>query len=565
MKTPALLEPARRAWRSLFAPQEDARIGAWVFLRALGLINALAFVSLWVQIEGLIGPNGILPCGEHLAALRKFYGSSVYWNFPTLCWLSSSSAMLHGLCACGTLLAGLLFFNIAPALCLPLLWACYLSLVTAGQEFLGFQWDNLLLEAGLLAIFFAPLRLRPDRRNSPAPARMSVFLIRWLLFRLMFQSGMVKLISGDPTWWSLTALEVHYQTQPLPTWVGWHFHHLPAWFHYVSAVVLFAIELGVPFLILGPRSFRRVAFFPLVFLQFLIALTGNYGFFNLLTVALCVPLLDDGFWPVFIRKAFVNRDPPPRPSPARGEGDVATGVVSPASSRGGPESAAAAAVSLPPCGGGSGGVDRPAALSPTRAWPAWVLGPFALLALALTTLELCPALGLRPEWPWAVETCGAAFAPLRSFNGYGLFASMTTQRLEIELEGSADGRTWRAYAFPWKPGDLKRAPAFCEPYMPRLDWQMWFAALGGYTQNRWLLLTEKRLLEGSREVAGLFEGDPFPDAPPKYLRAVLYDCRFASEDARAREGLWWTRKPLGLYSPVLELRDGRLIEAGAPE
>jgi hypothetical protein len=278
-------------------------------------------------------------------------------------------------------------------------------------------------------------------------------------------------------------------------------------------VVLYAIELGVPFLLLGPRHFRRAAFFPLIFLQVLIALTGNYGFFNLLTVALCVPLLDDGFWPGFIRKAF-----------ERPEGTEA----------------------------------KP------RAWPAWVLGPFAALALVLTSLESCPALGLYPEWPWAVRTFGLAFAPLRSFNGYGLFANMTTQRLEIELEGSDDGRTWKAYAFPWKPGDLKRAPAFCEPYMPRFDWQMWFAALGTYEQNRWLLRAEKRLLEGSPEVAGLFESNPFPDAPPKYIRAVLYDCRFASGDEHAREGVWWTRKLMGLYSPALELRDGRLVEAGMP-
>jgi hypothetical protein len=286
----------------------------WVFLRSLGVIYLIAFVSLWAQIMGLIGRNGILPAESAMAAMRRgadaqHFGLERYHLVPTLCWFKATDGFLKFQCAAGTALAVLLIVGIAPAPCLFLLWLIYLSLATVCQDFLGFQWDILLLETGFLAIFLAPLQLWPGLSRAAPPSRLVLWLLRWLLFKLMFESGCVKLLSGDPAWRSLTALRFHYETQPLPTWIGWYAHQLPAWAQAASAVVMFGIELFVPFLIFAPRRLRQWACLTLVFFQMLIFLTGNYCFFNLLTIALCLLLLDDAalraFLPERLREALL--------------------------------------------------------------------------------------------------------------------------------------------------------------------------------------------------------------------------------------------------------------------
>jgi len=276
----------------------DYFLTRWIFLRALGVIYLIAFVSLWIQISGLIGHDGILPADQYLSAVTQHCDArgialDRYYFWPTLCWFSASDGFLHFLCAAGSVLAGLLIIGIAPAPCLALLWLLYLSLVTVGQDFLGFQWDNLLLETGFLAIFFAPRQWLPRLPTETCPPRVLLWLLRLLLFKLMFSSGCVKLASGDPTWRQLTALTYHYQTQPLPTWIGWYAHQLPVRFQEFSCAMMFAIELGAPFLIFAPRRLRFLGGAALACLQILILLTGNYTFFNWLTLALCLLLLDD--------------------------------------------------------------------------------------------------------------------------------------------------------------------------------------------------------------------------------------------------------------------------------
>src|SRR5438128_497586 len=266
------------------------------FLRALGLVFLIAFVSLWVQIDGLIGSGGITPVAEFLPAARAQLGNHALSILPTLCWLNSSDAFLHFLCGGGVLLSLLLIFGIAPALSLVGLVAFYLSLTIAGQTFLSFQWDILLIETGFLSIFLAPWRLWPKRGTDPPVSRAAIFLLKLLLFKLMVMSGMVKLSSGDDSWWDLTALDYHYWSQPLPTAIGWWADQSPEWFKKFSVAFSLVVEISVPFFLWAPRRLRLIACALLIFLQLTISATGNYNFFNLLTIALCLLLIDDSIW-----------------------------------------------------------------------------------------------------------------------------------------------------------------------------------------------------------------------------------------------------------------------------
>ena len=472
-------------------------VSAALFLRLLGLIFLIAFLSLWTQIDGLAGSRGILPIAELLSAIPERIGAARFWFLPTFCWLSAGDTALHLQCAAGVVFSALLAFGILPALSAAAATAMYLSLSVAGQAFLSFQWDFLLVEAGFLAIFLSPLSLRLHF-GAAGPSRLALFLVRWLVFRLNFGSGVVKLASGDPAWRSLTALDYHYQTQPLPPWTAWYAHWTPHGVHAASAAALFLVELVIPFFVFGPRRLRHAAFLLLVLLQAAIAITGNYAFFNLLTMLLCVPLLDDEALARWRRSS-------------KAPGGAARG----------------------------------------RRWPRAVMWSVAALLLLCGTLELSASFG-ELRWPAPFLAVARAVSPLRIVNGYGLFAVMTTRRPEILVEGSADGVAWKPYEFRWKPGDVFRRPGFVAPHQPRLDWQMWFAALGSFEQDPWFARFLEKLLEGSPSVLGLLARNPFPAAPPRFVRARLWDYRFSDPAERRRTGAWWTRRELGPYGPELE-------------
>jgi lipase maturation factor 1 len=488
----------------------------WVFIRAVGLIYLCAFLSLGMQIFGLIGHDGILPAAEFMDHARtqldqRGIGLSRHWMLPTLCWVSASDPFLKFLCGAGVAMSVLVVFDIMPAVSLFLLWLVYLSLATVCRDFLGFQWDSLLLEAGLLAIFFAPPQPLPGLRRAGPPSRTVLWLLRWLLFRLMFESGVVKLAAGDENWLKLRALNFHYQTQPLPTWIGWYAHQLPASVQQGCVAFMFIIELAVPFLIFAPRRLRSVGCALLLLLQVVIFLTGNYCFFNLLTMALCVVLLDDRLLVKFL--------------PAKWPGRIlktaeATEAVEKKSPRG---------------------------------WPVWVTIPVAVVILLLSVPQVFYAAGMTRDLPGYPTLAGWA-EPFRSVNGYGLFRVMTTRRMEIVVEGSNDGQHWLPYEFKYKPGDVKRRPGFVAPHQPRLDWQMWFAALSDYRENPWFVNFCARLLQGSPEVIKLLEHNPFPNAPPKYIRAEAYEYRFTNFQERRATGAWWHREFEGEYLPVISIR-----------
>ena len=487
------------------------------FLRAVGLIFLIAFVSLWVQIDGLIGSNGITPVREFLPAARAQLGGHALSILPTLCWLNSSDAFLHFLCGGGVALSLLLIFGVAPALSLFGLVAFYLSLAVVGEPFLDFQWDILLIETGFLSIFLAPWRLWPKRGIDPPVSRAALFLLKLLLFKLMLMSGVVKLTSyqflenpAEDTWWNLTALDYHYWSQPLPTVIGWFADQSPLPFKKFSVAFCLVVEIIVPFFIWAPRRLRLFACGLLVFLQIMIAATGNYCFFNLLTIALCLLLIDDAVW-------------------RRQRGALQTN-------------------------GGTRAV--------VSHYFADRLSIYAAAIVIVFTLPLNAQLiysAFKPEakWPRLLGSVYARAESLRIVNGYGLFRVMTRDRREIVIEGSADGLDWKPYEFKWKPGDVMRAPGWCAPHQPRLDWQMWFAALGSYRQNPWLVQTVICLLHGEPEVIALFEQNPFPQSPPRYVRATLYRYRFTTMQKHRETGAWWKRSELGEYLPSVSLEDVR--------
>ncbi len=493
-----------------------------IFLRALAIIHLIAFVSFWTQLPGLIGPHGILPAADYLAAARAQLGSAAFFRLPTLCWLFGATTFLHVLCAAGVVLSLLLFFGVAPVAALALLWSAYLSLVNVGQIFLGFQWDALLLETTLLAIFVAPRSLLP-RWRPVEPPRLAHLLLLWLLFRLMFLSGVVKLSSGDPTWRALTALTFHYETQPLPNPLAWFLHQLPATAHRAACAGMFVIELAVPFLLFAPRALRHLAAVLLAAFQLAILLSGNFAFFNLLTIALCLLALDDALWIAVLRKCHLLNDTSPLLSS---------------------ESPKAQCHLID---------DTPGAASVVGRWLRR-LGFVAAAGVLVYTALFALLSSSRGRWSAWFSPVVNVVAPFASLNNYGLFAVMTTSRPELIIEGSDDAQHWLAYELPYKPGDLSRSPPIVAPHQPRLDWQLWFAALGSADDNRWVLQLGERLLRGAPEVLALFSTNPFPRHPPRYLRVVRYDYRFTTAAERAATGHWWRRTPLDFYVEPVSLR-----------
>ncbi|MEP5765944.1 MAG: lipase maturation factor family protein [Halieaceae bacterium] len=462
----------------------------------MALVYLMAFASFAVQAPGLIGPEGIVPVADYFAAIDASYGPQKYWFLLSLFWLDSSAAMINTVAWLGVALSLLLFVNHRPRLCLVGLYLLYLTLYTGGQVFMTFQWDNLLLECGFLAMF---LQSRPG---------LFIWLHRWLLFRFILQSGLVKLFSADDSWRELSALFFHFESQPLPTLLAWYVDKLPELLLQAGVLFTLLMELAVPFLILLPRRARLVAAGAIALFQLMIMLTGSYNYFNFLTVSLCLLLLDDEtlrpLMPVFLR-------------------------------------------------------DRSQAL--VTAVPTW---PRALLPTAVAIVYISASAthlamtGGRLQLPRPAHELLAWTAPLHMANGYGLFAFMTKQRQEIVIEGSSDGREWRTYELPYKPGALARAPVWATPHQPRLDWQLWFAALAPVERNPWFKNLVVRLLTGSEPVLNLFAYNPFPEGPPRYIRARLYQYQFSEWQTWRETGQWWTRRYAGEFYPAAGL--GMLTE-----
>ncbi len=538
-------------------------IPRWIFLRALALIYFSAFYSLLVQVRGLIGPEGILPARDYLSAVAEQLGLARYWYAPSLYWISSSSAMLITLTWIGLAASIIAFFNLWPRLCFFVCFLCFLSFVGASGVFSGYQSDGMLLEAGLLVLFFTPPGLNPGWGAGHPPIRASLFLFQWEWFRIYFESGLVKLLSGDQEWRNFTAMDQYYQNGPLPTWVGWYVQHLPHWFQAATVAGTLILELGIVFMLFFPRRVRLICFFIVTPWEIGVILTANYAFLNYLVLALGFLLLDDKFLLRFVPARFrpptAELAPEPQPEFAlrreelplsilsAGDADLATADIGPLESFRHPHQPRSFARTL------------------RKAWDTARLALAALLLTSVaydTTAELIgiPFGGIPlPTAPIA------ALEPFRVANQYGLFAVMTRGRYEIEFQGSDDGNTWVAYPFRNKPQALNQAPGIYAPYQPRFDWNLWFASLGDWRQNNIVPLTEERLLVNDPAVLSLFNSNPFPQIPPRYVRAVLWQYWFTTMAEKRRTGDWWRREYLGLYAPELTLGpDGKFAAVEWP-
>jgi len=525
----------------------DRLIPRWIFLRALGLIYFSAFYSLVFQIRGLIGADGILPTNEFLAAVAHQLGAGRFWFAPTLLWISTGPHMLTVICWVGMIASLLLVLNVWPRGMLLVCFVSFLSFVSAAQDFSGYQSDGMLLEAGFISLFFAPAGFWPGLGRMSPPSRASLFLLQWEWFRIYFESGVVKLASGDPQWRNFTAMDEYYQNGPLPTWIGWYVQHLPHSFHAFATGATLVLELGLVFMLFLPRRWRILCFFMVTAWQIPVILTANYTFLNYLILLLGFLLLDDRF---FLRvvpqrwQCFISPEPDATPPLTTQGVEVAA--------------FAEKAIETP-----APATTLPRSPHPFRAPKLALTSVMFIWIFYATTAQMIWI--LFPRFPLPTSPV-AALDPFRIANRYGLFAVMTRGRYEIEFQGSNDGQTWVAYPFRYKPQGPNKAPGIYAPYQPRFEWNLWFASLGSWRDNLIVPSTEERLLSGAPDVLALFAGNPLPGAPPKQVRAVLWRYWFTTLAEKRATGLWWNRQLMGLYAPVLERQpDGKAGVVQWPE
>jgi lipase maturation factor 1 len=510
------------ATRWLFDSEQgaaDRLIPRWLFLRALGAIYFSAFFSLVFQIRGLIGPQGILPANEYLQAVAHTLGyTRGLWFAPSVLWLSSGPHMLTALCWGGMIASLLLTLNAWPRGMLVICFVCFLSFVTAAQDFSGYQSDGMLLEAGFIALFFAPPGIRPGLGRTSPPSRASLFLLQWEWFRIYFESGVAKILGGDIEWRNFTAMDEYYQNGPLPTWIGWYVQHLPHWFHASTVFATLALELGLVWMLFLPRRWRIVCCLIVTPWEIGVILTANYTFLNYLVLTLGVLLLDDRFLLRFYPEGWKSLVP----SDAQSQTQTSS-------------------VSHDPL--------KPRPFKPR---------PFKIVKLSLAGLVLAWIFyATTAELIWMFSPIPlptspvAALEPLRITNRYGLFGIMTRGRYEIEFQGSDDGKTWAAYPFRYKPQEMNKPPGIYAPYQPRFDWNLWFASLGSWQDYSIVPRTEVRLLSNDSDVLNLFANNPFPHQPPLQVRAVLWQYWFTTMSEKRTQGLWWRRQYVRLYAPTL--------------
>jgi hypothetical protein len=482
----------------------------WLFLRALGLIFFSAFYSLAFQIHGLIGERGILPAGPYLDQVAAGLGPlERYWYAPTVLWLGAGDLGLRIVVGAGLICSVLLVLNVRPRLMVGLSTVLFLSCIGVLQDFSSYQSDGMLLETGFISLFLAPHGTRPGLGADDSPSRFSRFMLEWEWFRIYFESGVGKLMSGDPHWRNLTAMDQYYQNGPLPSWIGWYVQHFPHWYHAGTVVFTLLVEVVLVWAVFGSRPVRIACFTIVTALQIGIIATANYAFLNYLVLALGVLLLDDRALERF-GLPFVPASPQPETRRTSIRRVVEGGVLG----------VVFYATLVAFFAGGSASV---------LALPERFLGPF------------------------------------RIANAYGLFGLMTDERYEIEFQGSSDGRTWIPYPFRYKPQDVRERPGFFAPYQPRFDWNLWFASLGPWTESPWVVAAEERLVEGSPSVLSLFRRDPFNRKPPRMVRTVLWQYWFTDFATMRATGIWWRRQEIGPFAPpVVRGIDGKVVVGARP-
>jgi hypothetical protein len=498
--------PLLRLYRRLDGPGRATYVWTrFALMRGVALIQLVAFLVAANQLVPLVGERGVLPARWFLDDLRFSYGSSAnaFFELPTLFFFGDSDGVLLAVAWVGVALSALALAGLSHPILALVLWALYISIAHVGQVFWGYGWESLLLEASFLAIFLHPLRgVRPLAARSPPPVPV-VWLYRWLTFRVMFGAGLIKL-RGDPCWTDLSCLDFHFETQPLPNPLTAFFHGLPEPVLHSGVFVNHVVELVVPFFLFGPRRVREVAGLLTIGFQLVLILSGNLSFLNWLTVIVALSSFDDRT----LERLLPRRS----------------------------------------CGRGA---ELVAATPRSRAHDRTVL---ALVAVVLV-LSIAPTVNLVSTR----QLMNASFDRLHLVSTYGAFGSVSRERYEVVLEGTLDAipdesAEWRAWELPCKPGDPRRRPCIVSPYHYRLDWQMWFAALGDYESEPWIARLAWLLLHGERSVDSLFSNRPFPDRPPRWVRARLFRYELAGEP-----GNTWRRTYVADYLRPLSRDDAELL------
>jgi len=462
-----------------------------LFLRLLAIIYFIAFYTMTFQITGLAGEDGILPLSPWLDSLLNELGWSAFLHFPMVFWFGQSNEFLSFVTWAGCALSILLFLNIFPRINLILLFIFYLSLVKAGQTFMNFQWDGLLLEAGFLAIF-----LRPD-------SRVMIFLFRWLLFRLRFMSGISKLVTADPSWLGLTALVYYFETQPLPHVGAWYFHNLPESLLIAATVLVLFVEIIVPFMMFLPRKYRFYAAWVTLTLQLLILLSSNHNWFNLLSIALCLFLFDDKaikrVLPVAVQQWLLNS--------------------------------------------WSDRLSKPVRQISMQAKTSLALIVVLAGSLNIYRMTISQHVGQYPNFALDV------LQQWHLVNSYHVFPTMTTRQIELKIEGSIDGVNWQEYEFKHRPNKLDTQPSIVLPHHPRLDWMMWFVPFHPRFLH-WFDSFLIALLDNANDVTAMLKTNPFKHKAPNIVRVRAWHYQFTNAEERKQSGNWWKRTDLGPFRPL---------------
>lgn len=481
-------------------------LARFVILRLLGLVYLVAFLTAAKQIVSLIGAKGLLPVGQFLARVRKSLGSTQagFVRRPSLFWWNHSDAALLATAWTGVALSAVVLCGWSNALVLAALWLLYMSFVHAGQDWYGYGWEVQLLETGFLAIFLCPLLDgRPFARR--APPLVVLWLFRWLIFRIMLGAGLIK-IRGDSCWRDVTALYYHFETQPLPNPLSRWFHFLPRALLRGGVVFNHVAELVAPWFGFGPRMTRHAAGGVIVLFQGTLILSGNLSFLNWLTIVPALACFDDPVWAKILPRALIRH-------------------------------AAAAAATARPC-------------RPQKVVAYAVAGVVALLSIN-------PVANMFSR----NQIMNTSFDPLHLVNTYGAFGTVGRERLNVVFEGTHadvpdETAEWKAYSYKGLPVDPRKMPPQVAPYQLRLDWQMWFAAMSIPAAYPWVFHLIWKLLHNDANALGLFASNPFPNNPPRYIRAVLYRYSFAKPGNE--QGEWWNRERLALWLPPLSAGDPRL-------
>jgi len=486
----------------LHRPEEQFYLSRFVFLRALGLIYTVAFLSLFNDVLPLLGSNGLLPADLYIERLQQHFGSpwEALLEMPSLFHYQISDGLLKSLSFLGILLSLLVLFGYCNALILLTLWGLYFSFVSIGQTWFAFGWESQLLETGLLAVFLVPLfNFRP---LSSRPPKIIIALSWWLIFRIMLGAGLIK-IRGDECWTDLTCLFDHFETQPIPNPLSIAFHHLPNWLLETGVFFNHIVELIVPFFLLAPRKLRNTAALIMILFQITLIASGNLSFLNWLTILPCLLCIDDSVWKRLLPFSLQLRIPMLQPP-----------------------------------------IDHKREL------------PRYLYALVVAYLSLPVIQNLLSE----EQSMNRSFNSLRIVNTYGAFGSVGNVRTEVIIEGQNEQGEWLEYEFKCKPGSIARRPCWISPYHYRLDWLIWFAGIEasygkGPQRNTWVVHLVWKLLHNDNTALQLLDNAPFPNSPPKQIRILSYEYHFEEMGADN----WWERELSGTYLPELNKNSPELI------